>query len=194
MLVIGPDSLGLAQLQAHMNKQEYGELSSTMASSFKAAGAPISHYEVGRAKLVPSQCCTPCDLRTGMAPPIRSSLRRQTRSSVVILGPALCLRGEPLAVKHRYLVARSVAINSLQRCLCVSFASASASPAPSPAWIAAAALHFAWRGVRKEDVTAHLQRLDCQREEVRQSPGRLAHWLSKDKQIWGFHSFSQLND
>ena len=70
MLVIGPDSLGLAQLQAHMNKQEYGELSSTMASSFKAAGAPISHYEVGRAKLVPSQCCTPCDLRTGMAPPI----------------------------------------------------------------------------------------------------------------------------
>uniref|UniRef100_A0A8C6H794 Fanconi anemia, complementation group A n=1 Tax=Mus spicilegus TaxID=10103 RepID=A0A8C6H794_MUSSI len=47
-----------------------------------------------------------------------------------------------------------------------NFTSASASPAPSPTWITAAALHFAWRGVRKEDVTAHLQRLDCQREEL----------------------------
>lgn len=99
--------------------------------------------------------------------PIRSSLRRQTQSFVVTLSPALCLKGEPLAVKHRYLVARSVAIKCLQRCLYVSFASDSAAPAPSPAWISAAALHFATRKLRKEDVTAHLRRLDCEREEVR---------------------------
>lgn len=176
-----------------MNKQEYGELSSTMASSFKAAGprypimrwVGLSWFPQSAVHLVPYN-------RDGPKP-IRSSLRRQTQSPILTLGPALCLKGEPLAVKHRSLMARSMAIKCLQRCLCVSFTSASASPAPSPTWIAAAALHFASREVRKENVTAHLQRLDCQREEVRQSPVRLACWLCEDKQIWGGCSFSELN-
>ncbi|XP_076772130.1 Fanconi anemia group A protein isoform X2 [Arvicanthis niloticus] len=47
-----------------------------------------------------------------------------------------------------------------------NFASDSASPAPSPAWISAAALHFATRDLRKENVSAHLKRLDCEREEL----------------------------
>ncbi|XP_031197586.1 Fanconi anemia group A protein isoform X2 [Mastomys coucha] len=47
-----------------------------------------------------------------------------------------------------------------------NFASDSASPAPRPAWIAAAALHFTVREVRKENVTAYLKRLDCEREEL----------------------------
>ncbi|GAB1293776.1 Fanconi anemia group A protein homolog [Apodemus speciosus] len=47
-----------------------------------------------------------------------------------------------------------------------SFASDSASPAPRPAWIAAAALHFAAREVRRENLSEHLKRLDCEREEL----------------------------
>ncbi|XP_028608601.1 Fanconi anemia group A protein [Grammomys surdaster] len=47
-----------------------------------------------------------------------------------------------------------------------NFSSDSASPAPSPAWISAAALHFATRELRKENVAAHLKRLDCEREEL----------------------------
>ncbi|ERE80631.1 putative Fanconi anemia group A protein like protein [Cricetulus griseus] len=46
------------------------------------------------------------------------------------------------------------------------FLSDSASPAPSPAWISAAALHFAIREVRKENVKAHLKKLDCERKEL----------------------------
>lgn len=51
--------------------------------------------------------------------------------------------------------------------MCVRFLSDSASPAPSPAWISAAALHFAIREVKKENVKAHLKRLDCERKEVK---------------------------
>ncbi|KAK7801790.1 hypothetical protein U0070_027511 [Myodes glareolus] len=47
-----------------------------------------------------------------------------------------------------------------------SLLSGSASPAPSPAWISAAALHFATREVRTENVRAHLKRLDCERKEL----------------------------
>ncbi|XP_051024574.1 Fanconi anemia group A protein [Acomys russatus] len=47
-----------------------------------------------------------------------------------------------------------------------NFHSDSASPAPSPAWISAAALHFATREVRKENIKTHLRRLDCEREEL----------------------------
>ncbi|KAL1784773.1 hypothetical protein HispidOSU_020115 [Sigmodon hispidus] len=47
-----------------------------------------------------------------------------------------------------------------------NFLSDSASPAPSPAWISAAALYFATREVRKENVRTHLKRLDCERKEL----------------------------
>uniref|UniRef100_A0ABK0LRP5 FA complementation group A n=1 Tax=Rattus norvegicus TaxID=10116 RepID=A0ABK0LRP5_RAT len=47
-----------------------------------------------------------------------------------------------------------------------NFASDSAAPAPSPAWISAAALYFATREAGRENVTTHLKRLDCEREEL----------------------------
>nr|XP_045012381.1 Fanconi anemia group A protein [Jaculus jaculus] len=42
----------------------------------------------------------------------------------------------------------------------------SASPAPSPAWVSAAALYFAVREVRKENIKRQLKKLDCEREEL----------------------------
>uniref|UniRef100_A0A2K6FS26 FA complementation group A n=1 Tax=Propithecus coquereli TaxID=379532 RepID=A0A2K6FS26_PROCO len=41
-----------------------------------------------------------------------------------------------------------------------------ASPPPDLAWVSAAAVHFAMRRVKKEDVRRQLQKLDCAREEL----------------------------
>ncbi|CAH7046238.1 Fanca [Phodopus roborovskii] len=79
------------------------------------------------------------------------------------LEPVLCSRWKKC---YQSVLPRELQRLQEAREFASNFLSDSASPAPSPAWISAAALHFAIREVRKENVKAHLKRLDFERKEL----------------------------
>lgn len=79
------------------------------------------------------------------------------------LEPVLCSRWKKC---HQSALPRELQRLQEAQEFASKFLSDSASPAPSPAWISAAALHFAIREVKKENVKAHLKRLDCERKEL----------------------------
>ncbi|XP_057609613.1 Fanconi anemia group A protein [Chionomys nivalis] len=79
------------------------------------------------------------------------------------LEPVLCSRWKKC---YQGILPRELQRLQEAREFASSLLSGSASPAPSPAWISAAALHFATREVRTENVRAHLKRLDCERKEL----------------------------